>query len=711
MKKTISFALVLLLSPGICSCGRRPLRAVEIERNRLFTEILYRQDHRSLGEDDFFPSHLLDSSQPQVQEWCALGLGRIGDPRALPWLYEALGARQASVRAAAAFAVGEIEDRDLLRGEGRESDARASAVLRSMLEDPALTVSMRATEALGKIGTEADASAIAGRIDRVRYDGSPGQHAYLSLAITALMRLKGVAARPALERLAGFDDPELQWRAVNALYRLRAKESQPLFERLLQSRDPDVRAHAARALGVCGDPRLAGELEPMLRPVQDGKRNSLSVRVGALQALTALGNPASAAAILGALPAAPLGESSPDEIDQTNFAVQALAALGKIGSWKDAGSLQPFVRAGGPVAASALVALARLLRQDPDRFFGMTAGTKWETPAGMRAWAAAMGELGGPRALSELRGMLVRAAEDDAPASIRMAIPAVLQALSKARDPDMQEVIPTYLASQDGVVLRAALEAYQPAAGAAAPWRPLIRAYPGPGIAEDPQARIAILNHLEPWLAASEIQSFLRTAASDPERNVRIAARRLLRQAHVEDVPEGPESEKAGASRLTCELLAGSRRDRTIAILETTRGNIEIELYRQDAPLTVANFVSLAQQGFFDGHTFMRVVPYFVIQGGDPRDDQEGGPGYTIRCEINMRPFERGSVGMALSGKDTGGSQFFITLSPQPHLDGGYTCFGRVISGMAAAEHMLAGDPITRVRIKEEVTLLDYRDY
>jgi cyclophilin family peptidyl-prolyl cis-trans isomerase len=82
----------------------------------------------------------------------------------------------------------------------------------------------------------------------------------------------------------------------------------------------------------------------------------------------------------------------------------------------------------------------------------------------------------------------------------------------------------------------------------------------------------------------------------------------------------------------------------------------------------------------------MRVVPYFVIQGGDPRNDQECGPGYTIRCEINMRPFERGSLGMALSGKDTGGSQFFITLSPQPHLDGGYTCFGHVISGMPAVE-------------------------
>jgi cyclophilin family peptidyl-prolyl cis-trans isomerase len=109
--------------------------------------------------------------------------------------------------------------------------------------------------------------------------------------------------------------------------------------------------------------------------------------------------------------------------------------------------------------------------------------------------------------------------------------------------------------------------------------------------------------------------------------------------------------------------------------------------------------------------SFMRVVPNFVIQSGDPRNDQEGGPGYSIRCEINMRPYERGSVGMALAGKDTGGSQFFITMSAQPHLDGGYTCFGRVISGMPAVDHMVPGDRIVKVRIEEDITALDYRRY
>ena len=117
------------------------------------------------------------------------------------------------------------------------------------------------------------------------------------------------------------------------------------------------------------------------------------------------------------------------------------------------------------------------------------------------------------------------------------------------------------------------------------------------------------------------------------------------------------------------------------AFIETDKGTIEIELAVLDAPLTVANFITLARKGFFNGLAIHRVVPDFVVQDGDPRGDGEGGPGYTIRDEINQRPYLRGTVGMALDWKDTGGSQFFITHSPQPHLDARYTVFGHVVSG------------------------------
>ena len=120
----------------------------------------------------------------------------------------------------------------------------------------------------------------------------------------------------------------------------------------------------------------------------------------------------------------------------------------------------------------------------------------------------------------------------------------------------------------------------------------------------------------------------------------------------------------------------------TQVYIDTDRGTIQIELAVLDAPLTVENFITLARKGFFNGLSVHRVVPDFVVQDGDPRGDGEGGPGYTIRDELNERPYLRGTVGMALDWADTGGSQFFITHSPQPHLDAKYTVFGRVIAGM-----------------------------
>jgi len=106
------------------------------------------------------------------------------------------------------------------------------------------------------------------------------------------------------------------------------------------------------------------------------------------------------------------------------------------------------------------------------------------------------------------------------------------------------------------------------------------------------------------------------------------------------------------------------------------------------------------RRGFYDGLTFHRVVPDFVAQGGDPKGDGSGGPGYSVRCEITLRHYQTGSVGMALSGKDTGGSQFFVTLSPQPHLDGRYTLFGEVVEGMDAVRALVEGDRILQATIE-----------
>lgn len=137
-----------------------------------------------------------------------------------------------------------------------------------------------------------------------------------------------------------------------------------------------------------------------------------------------------------------------------------------------------------------------------------------------------------------------------------------------------------------------------------------------------------------------------------------------------------------------------------MATVQTRRGNLVVELFGADAPLTVKNFVSLAKRGYYRGTRFHRVVPNFVAQDGDPRGDGNGGPGYAIRDEINPRRYDRGALGMALSGPDTGGSQYFIAHSPQPHLDGHYTVFGRVVSGYRVLDAIVQGDDIVGVVIQ-----------
>jgi peptidyl-prolyl cis-trans isomerase B (cyclophilin B) len=144
------------------------------------------------------------------------------------------------------------------------------------------------------------------------------------------------------------------------------------------------------------------------------------------------------------------------------------------------------------------------------------------------------------------------------------------------------------------------------------------------------------------------------------------------------------------------------------ATLETAKGTIVLDLFDDAAPGTVANFEKLANSGYYDGIRFHRVIPNFVIQGGCPNTKPgatgrpgTGGPGYTIKCETAGNPHKHGtgSLSMAHAGRNTGGSQFFITHSPQPHLDGVHTVFGQVKTGQDVVDAIREGDEITSLRV------------
>ncbi|MDY6981752.1 MAG: peptidylprolyl isomerase [Pseudomonadota bacterium] len=139
--------------------------------------------------------------------------------------------------------------------------------------------------------------------------------------------------------------------------------------------------------------------------------------------------------------------------------------------------------------------------------------------------------------------------------------------------------------------------------------------------------------------------------------------------------------------------------DELYAVIDTSRGSMEFVLYPQVAPLTVANFVNLAARGYYDGLSFHRVVPNFMAQGGDPKGDGSGGPGYEFEDEIAMRMNQEGILAMANAGPATNGSQFFITHLATPHLNGGHTVFGLVQSGREVIRQLRIGDTINSITI------------
>ena len=284
--------------------------------------------------------------------------------------------------------------------------------------------------------------------------------------------------------------------------------------------------------------------------------------------------------------------------------------------------------------------------------------------------ATALGSIGAERANARLVEML----EDED----QRVIPSVLNTLVTLKAPIAEATLTDRLNAEDVVVRQTA------ATGLAR--LKAVRAVPALTAAyeramKDPTyvARAAILAAIVE-LDKDAARPLLERALEDNDWAVRVRAVALLKTV---------DPSVDAAARIRPALAIGPPELNElpalinppvspIAYIDTVKGMIQIELAVLDAPRAVANFVSLTRRNFFGGTALHRVVPNFVVQDGDPRGDGEGGPGYTIRDEINQRPYLRGTVGMALDWEDTGGSQFFITHAPQPHLDGRYTVFGRV---------------------------------
>jgi len=630
---------------------------------------------------------LLEDPEGRVRRRAAQAVGRVGLAEGVAPLAAVLaGDRDAEVRQMAAFAMGLIGHRS------------AVEPLRAALRDPSLLVQGRAAEALGLIGDAESAQAIASmatarlaavktaglEADEGAYPLDPAAEA-LRLAIYALTRLKAADALvSAVLDPAG--QPRLAWWPVAyALARTEDARVVPALATLLRSGGSVARAFAARGLGA----RRAAESVAALVPLAQGWRADPRVAVAAIRALAQIGSGEAAA---------PLRAVAQARDADPNLRLEALAALGAL---KDPASVEIALDAVTDRWPAMRAAGLRALKDiDLDTFIIVLSGLDADPHPSVRAAVVSLlPALGPPRAAPRLAAML--GGQD--PAVVAAAIVAMAGMPEKPKD--LAATLERLLASGDVIVRAAAASALgelKPAGGAAA----LTAAYRA-GAADDLyQARAAAIAALAKYGAAAAAPA-LNEALGDKDWAVRLRAAALLREldpatdasSRIRPAP-GPPVEAYAAPALVAPRVSPH------VFLDTDKGTIEIELAVLEAPLTAGNFMALARSGYFSGMAVHRVVPNFVVQAGDRRGDGEGGPGYTIRDEINTLPYLRGTVGMALDGADTGGSQFFITHSPQPHLDGRYTVFGRVAAGMDVVDRLQQGDVIRRVRTWDGVELV-----
>jgi cyclophilin family peptidyl-prolyl cis-trans isomerase len=329
---------------------------------------------------------------------------------------------------------------------------------------------------------------------------------------------------------------------------------------------------------------------------------------------------------------------------------------------------------------------------DSAAFFSAVSGLDPDPDWSVRAaLATALGTLDAERAELKL-SMLV--ADSD-----QRVLPAVLDALVAVKASSAPGLLLEKLKSDDFVVRRSAangLGALKPPGASDA----LAAAFEDSTERDSTYvARAAIVEALVA-IDPEKARSVLARALADKDWAMRLRAAELLRKLDpaqpaqpARPAPPTPVPELKALDRLIAPSVT------PVAYIDSEAGMIEVELAVLDAPRTVANFVSLVAKGFFNGTPIHRVVPDFVVQDGDPRGDGDGGPGYTIRDEINQRPYLRGTMGMALDWADTGGSQFFITHSPQPHLDGRYTVFGQVRAGMDVVDRVTQWTVIRSIRV------------
>lgn len=688
---------------------------------------------------------LIKGANKQIRMRAMLAAGRIGDERAIPLLADiAHGFGNQEVDAMAAFALGEIES---IKG--------ADAIL-SVLKDGKIQtlVKARGIEAAGKIAAANQAEAKSKELGEAILDalenedrkGKTQNKDLILLGLTAILRVRPEEGNFVAAKFLTNLDARIRADAANTLARLKAKNAnEAVRAMLLSDGDAVARANAARVLSAAEDKEAVAILLEAAVEDEDSR-----VRVSAIRALGNLKDAKAADKLLER------GEKLLSDFKKSKFAnpaeknelLEIAATLGKIlpntANERAVKFLNDLREADKFTSPETEIAFARVapkiyidsIIENPEK----SLNEDWRANSAVFQGLGEIANLpaGGENDLvkSAVRLLLVQLigswinsdARRKTADKARFAVPDLLRAFAAFKSENISGILSPLFEIEPDLFIRAAaaeILADQPASKENV--EALKTAFTKALIVDKDynDAQLAILDALFK-LDKKESVGTLLVALSAPDYLVRKKAFDLLRTKDLEkDFPGIPTSLENAIAKKKNQILpyapafgtklgqilntnadyirAVSRKNASVkAVFTTEKGAFTIDLWPEDAPLTVDNFIKLARSGYFNGLAVHRVVPNFVMQDGDPRGDGNGGPGWQIRCELNMLVYERGAVGMALSGKDTGGSQWFVTHSPQPHLDGGYTIFGRVNEkDMKIVDSIVRGDKILSVKIIE----------
>ncbi len=601
------------------------------------------------------------SADPGLRRAAARAAGRAREPRAVEWLLPLLRDEAKAVRRSALFALGQI------------AAPGAVVAIRASLPDLGVQEMPFALEALGKCGDTRAASEIVAGL-------RAGEVQVRAAAALALFRLRDTSVVPDLiAALAREEDAEARWPLAYACARLLRErsraagapvEADAAWARILDASTTPGRPFEERVFATMALGEMRGTQERLLALLADADAR---VVVAAIRALARAWDPAVADRVLVFL--------DHDDALLQEVALEYLIAGGK---------------GGGPLLRKALEGLASRPRLCTMAAVAAAAAGEEEIvlPEGAPAWTEGAREEWQWRVLSHFPARLPAEGPQTAEGRLAAAevcgeerVPkerALRELLALLGDPDFTvrstaiaslgkrgeaSHVPALVAAAQDAVARANLDIRVEAAGA-----------------------LKALGHFDPWLRVA--------AREDGEAPVRAAARDALVALGKEPPPAPPPSgfrllglDAAGIAA-EAATLRGAR-----LLLDTSRGTIEMVLLPEEAPVHCVTVARLARRGFYDGLKWHRVVADFVIQGGCPRGDGWGGPGYALPDEIGTTPYVRGTVGMPKSVDDTGGCQIFITHLPTPHLDGRYSVFGQVVGGLEVVDRIRIGDKIVRARV------------